>query len=89
MRRNMPGEIPGIHLGRLAVDQQHQGHKLARALLMHAISISKLFARQIAARALFVHALNDEATAFYRYFGFKLLPVETVTLALDLLDFDD
>ena len=84
----MPGQIPGIHLGRLAVDQAHQGKGIARALLVHAIGRCKLVSRQIAARALFVHALNDEAVTFYKYFGFKLLPVETVTLALDLLDFD-
>lgn len=38
----------------------------------------------VAARLFLVHALFPQAEAFYTHFGFKRLPVESPTLALDL-----
>jgi GNAT superfamily N-acetyltransferase len=89
MGRNMPKEVPGVHLGRLAVDKHFQGTGLARLLLTDALYKSKNVARQIAARLVFVHALNESAADFYLHFGFKRLPIESLTLALDLHTFSD
>lgn len=89
MSRNMPTEIPCALLGRLAVDAHFQRRGIARALLFHALNKTRLAAQQIGIRALYVHAINDQAALFYESFGFKRLPVETPTYAIDLLDFND
>ena len=66
----MPDPIPAIVLGRLAVDINHQGKGLARALIkdmfLRAIQVSDL----AGTKAVLVKALNDRVTAFYQSFGF-------------------
>ena len=70
IKRNMPDPIPAIVLGRLAVDVNHQGKGLARALIkdmfLRAIQVSDL----AGTKAVLVKALNDKVTAFYLSFGF-------------------
>lgn len=70
IKRNMPDPIPAIVLGRLAVDANHQGKGLARALIkdmfLRAIQVSDL----AGTKAVLVKALNDKVTAFYQSFGF-------------------
>jgi GNAT superfamily N-acetyltransferase len=85
MRRNMPEQIPAVVLGRLAVDKTAQGKVLGAALLRDAVNRSVRAATQISARLLIVHAISNSAEDFYAHYGFKRLPLETVTLALDLL----
>ena len=80
IKRNMPDPIPAIVLGRLAVDANHQGKGLARALIkdifLRAIQVSDL----AGTKAVLVKALNDEVTAFYQSFGF--VPSKTDPLLL-------
>ena len=85
MRRNMPRQIPAVILGRLAIDRGWQGKGLGAALLQDAVSRSARAAGEVAARLLVVHAISPTAETFYRHFGFTRLPVETPTLALDLV----
>jgi GNAT superfamily N-acetyltransferase len=85
MRRNMPHAIPAVILGRLAIDQEFQGRGLGAALLRDAILRSARAAAEISARLVVVHALSAEAEEFYRHHGFTRLPVDTPTLALDLV----
>jgi GNAT superfamily N-acetyltransferase len=85
MRRNMPRQIPGVILGRLAIDRSGQGQGLGRALLADAIARCLRASREVSARLLIVHAISPAAEAFYRHHGFTRLPVETPTLALDLV----
>ncbi len=70
IRRNMPDPIPAIVLGRLAVDINHQGCGLAKALMkdmfLRAIQVSDL----AGTKAVLVKALNERVTAFYQTFGF-------------------
>ena len=70
IKRNMPDPIPAIVLRRLAVDINHQGKGLARALIkdmfLRAIQVSDL----AGTKAVLVKALNDRVTAFYQSFGF-------------------
>ena len=70
IKRNMPDPIPAIVLGRLAVDVNHQGKGLARALIkdmfLRAIQVSDL----AGTKAVLVKALNDKVTHFYQSFGF-------------------
>lgn len=70
IKRNMPDPIPAIVLGRLAVDINHQGHGLAKALIkdmfLKAIQVSDL----AGTKAVLVKALNQRVTTFYQSFGF-------------------
>ncbi len=70
IKRNMPDPIPAIVLGRLAVDVNHQGKGLARALIkdmfLRAIQVADL----AGTKAVLVKALNDRVAAFYKSFGF-------------------
>jgi GNAT superfamily N-acetyltransferase len=85
MRRNMPRVIPAVMLGRLAVDQTQQGHGLGRALLRDSVLRSIRASSEVSARLLIVHALSEAAEDFYLRSGFIRLPLETPTLALDLV----
>lgn len=70
IKRNMPDPIPAIVLGRLAVDINHQGKGLARALIkdifLRAIQVSDLAGTKV----VLVKALNENVTSFYQSFGF-------------------
>lgn len=84
VRRNMPDPIPVILLGRLAVDQRHQGAGLGASLLQNAILRVAGAAESVGIRALLVHAIDDDAAAFYRHFGFAPSPIDDQTLFLSL-----
>ena len=85
MRRNMPGQIPAVLLGRLAIDQEWQGKGLGGLLLRDAVRRVRVAAEEVPARLIIVHAISPAADAFYQHYGFTRLPVETPTLALDLV----
>ncbi len=85
MRRNMPKHIPAVILGRLAIDQTWQGNGLGRLLLADVVQRSLRASNEVSARLIIVHAISPSAEAFYLHHGFTRLPVETPTLALDLV----
>ena len=62
--------VPGVLLGRLAVDSSQQGLGLGAYLLMDAIDRVHSASQIIAVQALVVEARDDSAVAFYRKFGF-------------------
>jgi GNAT superfamily N-acetyltransferase len=70
VRRNMPDSAPVGLLGRLAIDRQWQGRGLGAALLRDAVLRVIGAAGTIGVRALLVHAISDEAKAFYERWGF-------------------
>lgn len=78
--------IPVILLARLAVDisVQHQG--LGAALLKDALRRTASAADEIGARAVLVHAKDDEAKAFYRHFDFEPSPTDPLHLFLLMKD---
>ena len=84
LRRNMPDPLLVVVLGRLAVDRRHQGLGLGRALVADALLRSLAARRLIAARALLVHAIDEQAAAFYRSLGFRPSPLSASTLMLQL-----
>lgn len=81
-KRNMPNPIPVFVLGRLAVDSAHQGKGLGKALLKEAIQRTLEASRTIGARALVVHAVDDEAIGYYASWGFRRFPTDGRTLFL-------
>ena len=69
---------------RLAADRRHQGQGLGRALVADALRRSLAARRLIGARALLVHAIDEQAAAFYRSLGFRPSPLSASTLMLQL-----
>ena len=68
-------QLPVTLLGRLAVDRSTKGQGLGEHLLLDALHRSLIHADQIAATAVVVDAKDDNASAFYRHYGF--IPLQT------------
>jgi predicted N-acetyltransferase YhbS len=83
-RRNMPDPIPAVLLGRLAVDRSWQARGLGGDLLQDAVLRTAGAADVIGVRVLIVHALSDDAKAFYERFGFRASPLEPMTLMVTI-----
>jgi GNAT superfamily N-acetyltransferase len=88
-RRNMPDPIPVVVLGRFAVDQSWQGKGLGRALFQDCALRVAQAADTIGIRGIVVHAISQEAKAFYMALGFDPSPVEPMTLMVTLGDIRD
>lgn len=86
VRRNMPNPVPVVLLGRLAVDQVWQGKGLGGDLLREAVLRAVTAGESIGVRAVLVHAISDEAKAFYEKNGFRPSPVDPMTLMITLND---
>jgi len=87
-----PTEIPIAVLARLAVDADHQGNGLGKALLKNALMSVVSAAQVVAFRAVIIHALDDEAVTFYKKFGFQetknmerrlILPTKDIAASLN------
>jgi GNAT superfamily N-acetyltransferase len=63
--------IPTALLGKLAVNQSHQGNGLGTMLLIDAMRRVTAISSEIAIYALEVHALDERAASFYQKFGFQ------------------
>jgi GNAT superfamily N-acetyltransferase len=66
--------LPATLLGRLAVDQSQRGRGLGEFMLMDALSKALAQSEQIAATAVIVDALDEEAWRFYHHFNFTPFP---------------
>lgn len=86
VRRNMPDPVPVILLSRLAVDRMEQGSGLGKNLLRDAILRSVEASEIIGVRAILVHALHDNARAFYAHFDFEPSPTDPLHLLLLMKD---
>jgi GNAT superfamily N-acetyltransferase len=85
-RPNMPDPVPVILLSRLAVDRAEQGAGLGKNLLRDAIARSVAAAEIVGVRALLVHALHEQARAFYLRFDFEPSPTDPLHLLLLIKD---
>ncbi len=83
-RRNMPEPIPVAILGRLAVDRAFHGRGIGRALFRDSALRVMQAAEAIGIRGMLVHAISDEAKAFYLALGFSESPLEPMTLMVTL-----
>lgn len=86
VKRKMPGPIPVMVLGRLAVDKRWQTKGIGKGLLKDALLRTLSVANQVGIRAILVHALSQEAKEFYLRHGFAESPIEPFTLMLCLQD---
>ncbi|MBE9549191.1 MAG: GNAT family N-acetyltransferase [Proteobacteria bacterium] len=82
--RNMPEPIPVMILGRLAVDTHMQGQKLGSALLKNALLRTLSVSKNVAIRAVLVHAISVDARRFYLSYGFQVSPIDPMTLMLPI-----
>lgn len=85
-RRNMPEPVPVVVLARLAVASSHNGQGLGRALFQDAAQRVVHAADVIGIRGLIVHALSEEAKAFYLRLGLDESPLEPMTLMITVQD---
>ncbi|OGF55203.1 MAG: GNAT family N-acetyltransferase [Candidatus Fraserbacteria bacterium RBG_16_55_9] len=77
-------DVPATLLGRLAVDQMHQGKGLGELLLMDALHRSLSQTAKVASFAIVVDAINENARNFYLHFGFQLFPDRSDRLFLPM-----
>jgi GNAT superfamily N-acetyltransferase len=84
LRRNVPEQVPVIVLGRLAVDKKFAGRGFGKGLLKDALLRCLNVSEAVGARAVLVHAIDDEACGFYRKFGFLPFPTSSRTLILPI-----
>lgn len=85
-RRNMPNPIPVVLLARLAVDLSYQGHGIARAMFKDAARRVANAADTIGIRGMVVHAVSEQAKAFYLKLGFDACRDEPMTLVITIAD---
>lgn len=78
--------IPVVLLARLAADKAERGTGLGKALLKEALLRIDAASDIAGARAVLVHAIDDEARSFYEHFGFERSPVDDLQLMLLMKD---
>jgi GNAT superfamily N-acetyltransferase len=67
----LPRRIPGVRLGRLAVDRQYQGKGLGELLLIDALTRARRIYTEAGGIGLFVDALDAQAAGYYPPFRFR------------------
>jgi GNAT superfamily N-acetyltransferase len=72
--------IPVAILARLAIDVGSQGQEIGAALLNDALTRVIHASEQVAVRAVVVHAVDENASSFYKRFGFLGLRATPQTL---------
>lgn len=82
IKRNMPDPVPMAVIGRLAVDRSMQGRGLGVALLQDAVLRVQQAASIVGIRGILVHAISEEARAFYEHHGFIPSVGDPLTLVL-------
>jgi len=81
-RKKLPRRIPGVRLGRLAIDRQYQGKGLGELLLVDALTRAQRIYAEAGGIGLFVDALDEQAAGYYRNFGFEASPDNLLLLFL-------
>ena len=76
-------------MARLAVDRCEARQGLGKAMLADAMKRAAKAARIVGARALLVHALSDDAVAFYERFQFRRFNEASRTLFLAMKTIQD
>ncbi|UYM15871.1 GNAT family N-acetyltransferase [Endozoicomonas euniceicola] len=84
LARNMPDPIPVTVLGRLGIDQEHQGVRIGSGLLKDAMMRTLVVSQHVGVKAMLVHAISGEARQFYFQYGFKGSPFNPVILMLPI-----
>lgn len=80
--KKLPRRIPGVRLGRLAVDKRHQDKSLGELLLVDALTRARRIYTEAGGIGLFVDAIDEQAARYYRRFGFAASPDNPLLLFL-------
>lgn len=83
-RKKLPRRIPGVRLGRLAVDRRYQGRGLGELLLIDALTRARRIHIEAGGIGLFVDAIDEQASGYYRRFGFDASPDNPLLLFLSV-----
>lgn len=86
IKRNMPDPVPVVVLARLAVARSHQKQGLGRALFQDAARRAIHASAAIGIRGLLVHAISEDARAFYLRLGLDPSPLDPMTLMTTIAD---
>ena len=81
-RTKLPRRIPGVRLGRLAIDRQYQGKGMGKLLLVDALGRARRIYGEAGGIGLFVDAIDEQAAGYYRQFGFAASPDDPLLLFL-------
>ena len=81
-RKKLPRRIPGVRLGRLAVDMPYQGKGLGELLLVDALTRAQRIYAEAGGIGLFVDALDEQTAGYYLSFGFEASPDNPLLLFL-------
>lgn len=81
-QKKLPRRIPGVRLGRLAVDKQYQGKGLGELLLVDALTRTQHIYTEAGGIGLFVDAIDAQAASYYQRFGFIASPDNPLLLFL-------
>jgi GNAT superfamily N-acetyltransferase len=82
VRRNMPDPVLAMLLARLAIDKAWQGQGVGADLFNDAVLRIVAAAESVGMRAILVHAISEQAKAFYEKHGFRASPVDPMTLMI-------
>jgi predicted N-acetyltransferase YhbS len=84
LARNAPDPVPVVVLARLAIDLPEQKQGLGELLLAEGMRRAALASKNIGARALLVHALDEQAALYYEGLGFRRFAPGAQTLYLPM-----
>jgi GNAT superfamily N-acetyltransferase len=73
-RKKLPRRVPGVRLGRLAVDRRFHGKGLGELLLVDALARARRIYTEAGGIGLFVDAIDEQAMGYYLRFGFRAIP---------------
>ena len=73
LQEKVPNPVPAALIGRLAVDESCQGQGLGKYLLLDALRRIVGAGASIAAYAVVLDAIDEDAKSFYVHFGFESL----------------
>jgi GNAT superfamily N-acetyltransferase len=90
VRKKLPrGDVPTIHIGRLAVDVKYQGQGLGGTLLVHALKNAYTAHKVVGAYAVHVKPIDAAAKSFYEYFGFQQCELQGLDMFLPMSSIKD
>lgn len=81
-----PDPVPCLLLGQLATDQRWSGRGIGTGLLKHALQRCVSASQLIGGRAVVVNAVDEEAMAFWRRWGFLSSRDDPMTLVRSIAD---
>ena len=85
LRQSLPAyPVPAARLARLAADTSMRGQGLGARLLIDALQRILTASQEIAMKVILVDAMDEDASEFYKHYGFIELPDQDMKLFLPI-----